>query len=167
MSAGNEEQYQQYMAQGMPPLHRPQSAPPALPFPSDENPQEDPQVFCFVFFFSCCFLFLFFSFFFYIVLSQSIFILKHSASSGSDLAEMLEDIRDISPHDPRLDPGYYQFYYSHRPLDHRLPPPFTYWQMQQLRRMMVVPPNVVGWEFLYFFFPFFFSCFCFTKDIGK
>jgi hypothetical protein len=29
----------------------------------------------------------------------------------------------ISPKDPRLDPNYYAYYYSQRPLDHRLPPP--------------------------------------------
>src|SRR4051812_27799612 len=29
----------------------------------------------------------------------------------------------ISPADPRLDPGYYAYYYSQRPLDPRLPPP--------------------------------------------
>jgi hypothetical protein len=29
----------------------------------------------------------------------------------------------ISPSDPRLDPAYYAYYYSQRPLDPRLPPP--------------------------------------------
>jgi hypothetical protein len=34
-----------------------------------------------------------------------------------------EEPERISPKDPRLDPNYYAYYYSQRPLDHRLPPP--------------------------------------------
>ncbi len=33
------------------------------------------------------------------------------------------DLSQLSPDDPRLDPGYYAYYYSQRPLDPRLPPP--------------------------------------------
>ena len=36
---------------------------------------------------------------------------------------MPSDFDNISPQDPRLDPGYYAYYYSRRPLDPRLPPP--------------------------------------------
>lgn len=31
----------------------------------------------------------------------------------------------INPQDPRLDPNYYTYYYSHRNLDPRLPPPLV------------------------------------------
>ena len=34
---------------------------------------------------------------------------------------------EISPQDPRLDPAYYAYYYSQRPLDPRLPPPLLSW----------------------------------------
>ena len=39
----------------------------------------------------------------------------------------------ISPSDPRLDPNYYAYYYSQRPLNPRLPPPLfnPAWNQQQ------------------------------------
>jgi len=43
-------------------------------------------------------------------------------------AEYMEMLEGISPEDPRLDPNYYAYYYSHRPLDPRLPPPIFSWQ---------------------------------------
>eukprot|EP00005_Dracoamoeba_jomungandri_P000822 CAMPEP_0174250706 /NCGR_PEP_ID=MMETSP0439-20130205/793_1 /TAXON_ID=0 /ORGANISM="Stereomyxa ramosa, Strain Chinc5" /LENGTH=861 /DNA_ID=CAMNT_0015330845 /DNA_START=106 /DNA_END=2691 /DNA_ORIENTATION=- len=33
------------------------------------------------------------------------------------------ELEEINPQDPRLDPQYYEYYYSQRPLDPRLPPP--------------------------------------------
>jgi len=39
------------------------------------------------------------------------------------MAAIPSDFENISPQDPRLDPGYYAYYYSRRPLDPRLPPP--------------------------------------------
>lgn len=39
------------------------------------------------------------------------------------LTTIPSEFDNISPQDPRLDPGYYAYYYSQRPLDPRLPPP--------------------------------------------
>ncbi|EAL67546.1 hypothetical protein DDB_G0279865, partial [Dictyostelium discoideum AX4] len=37
--------------------------------------------------------------------------------------EEFQGLESISPQDPRLDINYYNYYYSQRPLDPRLPPP--------------------------------------------
>lgn len=52
----------------------------------------------------------------------------------------------ISPQDPRLDPNYYAYYYSQRPLDPRLPPPlppssFSWQQYQAYLKHTGLNPN--------------------------
>lgn len=69
-----------------------------------------------------------------------------------------EGLEGISPHDPRLDPAYYAYYYSQRPLDPRLPPPIMSWQWGPNGGMMV--PSVPGR--LHYCFPYNFSL-CFPE----
>eukprot|EP00743_Colponemidia_sp_Colp-15_P003429 GILK01003703.1.p1 GENE.GILK01003703.1~~GILK01003703.1.p1 ORF type:complete len:886 (-),score=146.11 GILK01003703.1:435-3092(-) len=52
--------------------------------------------------------------------------LQRSTSAPPSVTDDLSKypwLDNISPNDPRLDPNYYAYYYSQRPLDPRLPPP--------------------------------------------
>jgi hypothetical protein len=52
-----------------------------------------------------------------------LFLRSASAVLPPQFTVVHPDLENLSPGDPRLDPGYYTYYYSQRPLDPRLPPP--------------------------------------------